>query len=112
MGAFDVLAVVVIASVCSLLAAVAAAVLVQRAKGPTAWQRKLQDLELALADLEERHDATRTQLAKWRGRQAQRLARSGGGDSEDSEESGAPDPVTNPAAWKQYVNAGNFPRRR
>jgi hypothetical protein len=64
------------------------------------------DLEIALADLEERHEATRTQLAKWRGRQAAREQRAApAGDELDD---GEPDPVKNPSAWKAWVNSGGI----
>jgi len=84
----------------------ALALVVARFQGPTAWARRVLDLEIALADLEERHEATRAQLAKWRGRAAAREQRAE--TDPYNTEDGAPDPVRDPAAWKAWVNSGGI----
>jgi hypothetical protein len=83
------------------------ALVVARAKGPTAWARRVLDLEVALADVEERLDATREQLAKWRGRAAAREQRAAA-TSDADDVTGEPDPIKNPAAWKAWVNSGGI----
>lgn len=89
------------------LAVAALAYLVARAKGPTAWARRIADCELAVADQAERHDALQLQVAKWRSRQAARERRTGA-DQDDGRVDGEPDPNTNPAAWKSWVNSGGI----
>lgn len=82
------------------------AYVVARAKGPTAWARRVQDVELGLADQAERHDALQLQVAKWRSRQASRERRAEGDQVEQDD--GEPDAQRNPAAWKAWVNNGGI----
>jgi hypothetical protein len=85
------------------------AFLVARAKGPSAWARRISDCELAVADQQERHDALQVQVAKWRSRQASRERRAEEPDVEPySTEDGAPDPVREPGRWKEWVNSGGI----
>ena len=79
---------------------------ISRAKGPTAWGRRVTDLELSQADVLERIENLHAQLAKWRSRTAARERRAGGNVDDDGE----PDPVKDPHRWKAWVNSGHASR--
>jgi len=90
----------------------AIAYVVARSRGPTAWAKRVSSVELALADLEERHEATRAQLSKWRGRLAAREKRADDNGHDQVETEGEPDPTREPLRWKEWVNNGGITRLR